>query len=88
MDACMTADWAADKRALFDAALPDTAMPGPASQLAGGSLTSSVASAQFRSPLLPGIAVHPQHGRSAMTQSQPMNWISYLMCAQQGPGRS
>ncbi|KAK9915316.1 hypothetical protein WJX75_007541 [Coccomyxa subellipsoidea] len=54
MDACMTADWAADKRALFDAALPDTAMPGPASQLAGGSLTSSVASAQFRSPLLPG----------------------------------
>ncbi len=60
MDACMTADWAADKRALFDAALPDTAMPGPASQLAGGDLTSSFTSAQFRSPLAPGTASHSQ----------------------------
>lgn len=57
----MTADWAADKRALFDAAMPDTAMPGPASQLAGGSLTASFVGAQYRSPLTPGATLHPAH---------------------------
>ena len=72
MDACMTADWATDKRSLFDAALPDAAMSGPAGQTAGSSLTSSYAPAQFRAPLTPG-ALHlatqcllqmPPHGKT------------------------
>jgi hypothetical protein len=54
MDACMVADWAADKRALFDAALPDTALAGPAGQAAGASLASPYSPAQARAPVMPG----------------------------------
>jgi nuclear pore complex protein Nup93 len=55
MDACMMADWATDKRSLFDAALPDAAVPGPAGQTAGSSLTATYAPAQFRTPLTGGL---------------------------------
>ena len=54
MDACMVADWVADKRALFDAALPDTVLSGPAGQLAGAGLASPYSPAQGRTPLTPG----------------------------------
>ena len=48
------ADWASDKRALFDAALPDTAMPGPAAHLGGAALASPYSPATFRAPVAPG----------------------------------
>ena len=54
MDACVVADWAADKRALFDAALPDIALTGPAGQAAGASLASPYSPAQARAPITSG----------------------------------
>lgn len=55
MDACMMSDWAAEKKALFDSALPDTALPGPAGQLAAASITAPYSPPQFRTPLPTGM---------------------------------
>lgn len=54
MDACMMSDWAAEKRALFDSALPDTALPGPAGQLAAANITAPYSPAQLRSTMPTG----------------------------------
>lgn len=55
MDACMMSDWAAEKKALFDVATPDTALPGPAGQLAAASITAPYSLPQFRSSLQTGL---------------------------------
>ena len=54
MDACMMSDWAAEKKALFDSALPDTALPGPAGQLAAANITAPYSPAQLRSTMPTG----------------------------------
>ncbi len=51
---CMLSDWAAEKKVLFDSALPDTALPGPAGQLAAASITAPYSPQQFRSTLPAG----------------------------------
>lgn len=55
MDMCMLSDWAAEKKVLFDSAMPDTALPGPAGQLAAASITAPYSPPQFRSSLPAGL---------------------------------
>ena len=55
MDMCMLSDWAAEKKVLFDSAMPDTALPGPAGQLAAASITAPYSPSQFRSSLPAGM---------------------------------
>ena len=50
----MMSDWAAEKKALFDSALPDTALPGPAGQLAAANITAPYSPAQLRSTMPTG----------------------------------
>ena len=50
----MMSDWAAEKKALFDSALPDTALPGPAGQLAASDITAPYSPAQLRSTMPTG----------------------------------
>ena len=59
MDMCMLSDWAAEKKVLFDSALPDTALPGPAGQLAAASITAPYSPSQFRSALPAGMQAFP-----------------------------
>ena len=54
MDMCMLSDWAAEKKVLFDSAMPDTALPGPAGQLAATSITAPYSPPQFRASLSAG----------------------------------
>ena len=55
MNACLVADWARDKRALFDAAMPDSALPVPAGQLAPGGFEPAYAPMPVRVPgAMPG----------------------------------
>lgn len=55
MGACLVADWARDKRALFDAAMPDSALPVPAGQLAPGGFEPAYAPMPIRAPgAMPG----------------------------------
>ncbi|CAL5221540.1 g3750 [Coccomyxa viridis] len=64
MDMCMLSDWAAEKKVLFDSALPDTALPGPAGQLAAASITAPYSPQQFRSTLPAGASSQAQYGPS------------------------
>jgi hypothetical protein len=58
MGACLAADWARDKRALFDAALPDSALPAPAGQLVPGGYEPSYGPTPIRAPgAMPGAAL-------------------------------
>ncbi len=61
MGACLAADWARDKRALFDAALPDSALPAPAGQLVPGGYEPSYGPTPIRAPgAMPGAALQPR----------------------------
>ena len=66
MGACLVADWARDKRALFDAAMPDSALPAPAGQLASGGFEPSYAPMPIRAPgTMPGAAQEPLRSNPA-----------------------
>ena len=83
MDACMMSDWAAEKKALFDSALPDTALPGPASQLAAASITAPYSPPQFRSAL-PAAGMHQpsfcqQDAALSLLWPQQQHWPLHSM---------
>lgn len=62
MSSCLVADWARDKRALFDAAMPDSSLPATAGQLAPGGFEPSYAPMPICAPsAMPG--AHASQGR-------------------------
>ena len=65
MGACLVADWARDKRALFDAAMPDSALPAPAGQLAPGGFEPAYAPMPVRAHgAMPGAGALQEIGLS------------------------
>ncbi len=68
MGACLAADWARDKRALFDAALPDSALPAPAGQLVPGGYEPSYGPTPIRAP-------------GAMPGAGLLQWIALMFAA-------
>ena len=64
MSSCLVADWARDKRALFDAAMPDSSLPATAGQLAPGGFEPSYAPMPICAPsAMPG--AHASQGRQS-----------------------
>ena len=71
---CMLSDWAAEKKVLFDSAMPDTALPGPAGQLAAASITAPYSPPQFRSSLPAGVQALHIADQETLQSRRPPYW--------------